>query len=101
MKTISVIRLFIIYMLAACTISCNSNVPSLEEPKDTAPHLNESDSLAMVNIYKKIGPWGYDWDLKDIHKYHSRSGTPAFPLSGLKYNPDGTHPARSSHHPAA
>ncbi|NVK93616.1 leucine-rich repeat domain-containing protein [Bacteroides sp. L10-4] len=69
MKTISVIRLFIIYMLAACTISCNSNVPSLEEPKDTAPHLNESDSLAMVNIYKKIGPWGYDWDLKDIQTW--------------------------------
>lgn len=66
MKTISIIRFFIICILAGCAVSCSSNGPSLEEPKDTVPHLNESDSLAMVNIYKKIGPWGYDWDLKDI-----------------------------------
>ena len=36
------------------------------ETADTTPHLNRNDSLAMVNIYKAIGPWDSQWDINDI-----------------------------------
>lgn len=49
-------------------ISCSSDVPQTEMLK-YPPRLNASDSLAMVNIYKAIGPWGGDWDLKDMYTW--------------------------------
>lgn len=44
-------------------VSCSSEEGSMFA--DNTPKLNKSDSLAMVNVYKAIGPWG-NWDLKNI-----------------------------------
>lgn len=47
--------------------SCSSDDDT--PPAPSSPRLNESDSLAMVNIYKAIGPWGYEWDLENIQTW--------------------------------
>lgn len=46
-------------------MGCSSD-DSPVEVKDTPPHLNVSDSLALVKIYNTIGPWHEKWDLNDI-----------------------------------
>lgn len=51
-----------------CCIGCSSDEHE-ELPIDNTPHLNVSDSLAMVNIYEAIGPWGNKWDLEDIQTW--------------------------------
>lgn len=55
-------------VLGLLVVSCFSDLP-FESKSYSSPRLNVSDSLAMVNIYKAIGPWGGDWDLKDIHTW--------------------------------
>lgn len=54
--------------LGLFVVSCSSDLPS-EGQSDASPRLNVSDSLAMVNIYKEIGPWGNKWDLEDINTW--------------------------------
>ena len=51
----------------ALFFSCSSEENPVD-PIDNTPRLNKSDSLAMVNIYKAIGPWG-NWDLEDIQTW--------------------------------
>lgn len=49
-------------------VGCSSEFkdpPFSSSSKESYP-LNKSDSIAMVNIYRKIGPFGEKWDLKDI-----------------------------------
>ncbi len=61
-------------MLIVCIflhVGCNSDAPEfplLPEPEEHHSNigLNKADSIAMVEIYKKIGPWGYEWDLRDV-----------------------------------
>lgn len=55
---------FFILLLLCCFACSDDN--KLEKKRDALPHLNKSDSLAMVAIYQKIGPWAQGWDLKDI-----------------------------------
>lgn len=38
-------------------------------PVDTKPYLNKKDSTLMVEIYNKIGPWGYEWDLENVQTW--------------------------------
>lgn len=45
-------------------VGCSSD--STVSEGDLTPHLNKSDSLALVKIYQEIGPWHQDWDLHDI-----------------------------------
>ena len=54
-------------------VSCSSDLLS-EGKSYSSPRLIVSDSLAMVNIYKAIGPWGGDWDLKDIRTWGGVEG---------------------------
>lgn len=54
--------------LGMFAVSCSSDLPS-EDNYNAPPRLNASDSLAMVNIYKEIGPWGNKWDLEDINTW--------------------------------
>lgn len=56
----------IVCLLVVCVIGCNTNSSLRDETLNATPRLNKSDSLAMVNVYQKNGPWGLDWDLKDI-----------------------------------
>lgn len=69
MKVFIYFYFLITCLLGACIISCNSNSSLPDETLNVNPRLNESDSLAMVNIYQKIGPWGRDWDLADIRTW--------------------------------
>lgn len=52
-------------ILCILAMSCSSDFTT-SPPTKQVPYLNTSDSLAMVNIYKTIGPWGDEWDLNDI-----------------------------------
>ena len=61
--------LLITCLLGVCITSCESNSSLPDEISDETPRLNKSDSLAMVNIYQKIGPWGHAWDLKNIQTW--------------------------------
>lgn len=54
--------------LCIWTTCCSSNKSSSSHVNQ-APQLNYSDSLAMVNIYNSIGPWGSTWNLKDIRTW--------------------------------
>lgn len=54
--------------LGMFAVSCSSDLPS-EDNYNAPPRLNASDSLAMVNIYKEIGPWGNKWDLANIYTW--------------------------------
>lgn len=60
-----------------CGILCmgcsynNNNTPPNKCTK--SPCLNKSDSLAMVNIYNKIGPWDTKWDLENIQTWYGVS----------------------------
>lgn len=36
---------------------------------NSVPHLNKADSIAIVAIYNKIGPWGNTWDLENINTW--------------------------------
>lgn len=56
------------FVLGLLVVSCSSDLPSEGKPY-SSPRLNASDSLAMVNIYNAIGPWGGDWDVKDIYTW--------------------------------
>lgn len=56
-------------LLGVCVTSCDSDSSLPDENSEKTPRLNKSDSLAMVNIYQKIGPWGHIWDLKDIQTW--------------------------------
>lgn len=55
-----------VFLVASLCVmpSCSSHD---EEPVvDLTPHLNRSDSLALVSIYQKIGPWNEPWNMDDI-----------------------------------
>lgn len=50
-----------------CILYCNGLTScSSDNDTSTVPHINSSDSMALVSIYKQIGPWSKEWDLKDI-----------------------------------
>ncbi len=50
--------------LQLCSCSKNEQIP--ETVSDTKPHLNISDSLALIKIYEALGPWdGQRWDYSD------------------------------------
>ena len=52
-------------MLMVISAGCSSDDDNFID-NDNTPHLNPSDSLALVSIYQKIGPWLQEWDLHDI-----------------------------------
>lgn len=62
-------RLFYISLLICFSnmiwTGCSSEQDSLPSTPEQ-PRLNTSDSLTLISIYQKIGPWGQPWDLKDI-----------------------------------
>lgn len=91
MKTFIIWSFFIVCVLGGCIVGCDSNSSLPEEPHDSIPRLNESDSLAMVNIYQKIGPWGHDWNLKDIKTWGGVDialdlSTNQYRIVGFNYN---------------
>lgn len=91
MKAFIIWGFFIVCVLGGCIVGCDSNSSLPEEPHDSIPRLNESDSLAMVNIYQKIGPWGHDWNLKDIKTWGGVDialdlSTNQYRIVGFNYN---------------
>lgn len=60
----------VIYLLLCCLFSLTWTACSSDDneqavsPKE--PRLNASDSIALVSIYQKIGPWKQTWNLNDI-----------------------------------
>ena len=64
------------FLLSLFIVSCDKETETPENPPEN-PHfdetklrLNVSDSLAMVNIYKAMGPWSVEWDLTDRHTWN-------------------------------
>ena len=64
------------FLLSLFIVSCDKETETPENPPES-PHfdetklrLNVSDSLAMVNIYKAMGPWSVEWDLTDRHTWN-------------------------------
>lgn len=53
------------FAVYACS---NSDEPGVTDSpvKGSCYNLNKSDSLAMIAIYEKIGPWGQEWDLHNV-----------------------------------
>lgn len=64
-------NMFLIIMLVVfgSLTSCKQKDNTRKESFQQMPYLNKSDSLSMIQIYKKIGPWGKDWDLRDIQTW--------------------------------
>lgn len=60
-KNVRIICCLALLLLAGCNSDDSPDVRV-----DTTPHLNVSDSLALVKIYNTIGPWSGKWDLNDI-----------------------------------
>ncbi len=77
-------------------LGCSSD-GSPEEVQDTTPHLNASDSLALVKIYSTIGPWYEEWNLNDITTWNGMTvaldeTTNELRVTGLEvYNGYGLH----------
>lgn len=58
------------YFLFTCVVclmcgGCSSEQETISSMSDV-PRLNASDSLTLISIYQKIGPWGRPWDFEDI-----------------------------------
>ena len=66
MKTFYAILLFPVWLLCACH---SSELESLSVESGSTIGLNKGDSIAMVAIYNKIGPWGMEWDLHDVNTW--------------------------------
>lgn len=62
---------FMLLLLLTFVTACDDEYQDVKIVRETeaTPSLNQSDSLAMVNIYKAIGPWGNIWDLSDIQTW--------------------------------
>ena len=62
-------RLFYIFLIICFSnviwSGCSSEQDNLSSNQEQ-PRLNTSDSLTLISIYQKIGPWHQPWDLKDI-----------------------------------
>lgn len=55
-----------VFFTALQLCSCTKNEQIPETVSDTKPHLNISDSLALIKIYEALGPWdGQRWDYSD------------------------------------
>lgn len=66
-------RIYLV-ITSICLIFIFTNCSSKEDdliinPLPSLPVLNKTDSIAMVNIYNKIGPWGNEWDLSNIQTW--------------------------------
>lgn len=67
-----------------------------EKPENVRPPLNQQDSLAMIAIYKKNGPWGNEWDLKDIKTWSGvtaslETTTNEYRITEFNFNGFGFH----------
>ncbi len=60
-KNVCFVFCFALLLLAGCQSDDSPDVRV-----DTTPHLNVSDSLALVKVYSTIGPWNSKWNLDDI-----------------------------------
>lgn len=74
MKTNSLfycLSLFVLFFFFGCTSDEGSDLP----PQKPVPHLNISDSLAVVDIWEKSDGinWFIKWDLNDIHTWGGTS----------------------------
>ncbi len=61
--------LFFLACILLGFISCTKGGDENMAVKETKPYLNKKDSLLMVEIYKKAGPWGKKWDLQNIQTW--------------------------------
>jgi hypothetical protein len=61
----TVFVLAILLMISLAWTACSSDDKE-QTPLPSEPRLNTSDSLALVSIYQKIGPWKQPWDFNDI-----------------------------------
>lgn len=79
----NVIYIFCFLFLAHGCIEYKRNTSS--------PKLNAKDSLAITSIYKKIGPWGNEWDLNNIESWNgvilslNKQGS-EYRIVGFKYH---------------
>ncbi len=67
-------RKIYVLLTSICLVFLFIHCSSIEDdpvlnPLPSAPLLNKIDSIAMVNIYNKIGPWGNEWNLSDIQTW--------------------------------
>lgn len=63
------IRIAIIVFVGIALACCSSEVSPSEEQQD--PHLNLSDSLALVNIHEKMRYRIDDWDMNDVTTWNN------------------------------
>lgn len=83
--------IFCVALLVLFLFGCNKADLDIEVPNDSIPRLNSSDSLAMVQIYNENGPWGNEWDLKDIQTWGGVEisldlSTNQYRITGFNYN---------------
>lgn len=52
-------------LFLAIVAGCSSEDDS-SDVEEITPHLNVSDSIALIKIYSAIGPWAQAWNLDDI-----------------------------------
>lgn len=61
---------FVILLFAFIVTCCDSNkVEDIKTNLPQSPSLNKQDSILMIEIYNKIGPWGNKWDLHNIQTW--------------------------------
>lgn len=68
-KKVLILTVFILFFTCLVSCSADQDMVIVPPPAEQTPHLNKSDSTAMVAIYNEIGPWGNEWDLKDIQTW--------------------------------
>lgn len=68
LKRISLLSLAV-YVVSFTLFNCTYSLSHEKTLIETAPSLNKQDSVAMIQVYHKIGPWGEPWVLEDIHTW--------------------------------